>query len=161
MAVSRMKIEKITTIEQDCYFSGLTLLSIEEYNENKDHIKPINNWWWLRSSYEGDSIVSSVDYVGDISYGTVYDSNCSVRPALILESANLHVGDRFKFYEHNWTVISERYALCDEEFCRMAFREYWGANNANIYDASDIKTYLDDEWDKMKGGEQDDRTKTN
>lgn len=154
-----MKIEKITTVEQDCDFCGLTLLSKEEYVKRKDRIKPIESWWWLSSPGYGSSRASSVADDGSLDYFNRVDMGHGyVRPALIIlnpKSQNLKIGDKFKFYEHNWTMISERYALCDEEFCRMAFREYWAAKNANIYEASDIKRYLDDEWDKMKGGEQD------
>lgn len=145
-----MKIEKVTTIEQDCNFSGLTLLSKEEYIENEDHIELIDDWWWLRSPGNYSECASSIYYGDNLCDNIVCNIDGSVRPALILDSANLHVGDKFKFYEHNWTIISEQYALCDEPFCHMAFREYWPAKNANIYEASDVKTYLDNEWERMK-----------
>lgn len=149
----KIKIKKIITVEQDCYFSGLTLLSKEEYFKNKDHIKLINDWWWLRSPENHGYGVHRVNSDGSIDYFGICSTFGSVRPALVLDSANLYVGDKFKLYEHNWTMISERYALCDEPFCSMAFRRYWPAKNANIYDASDIKIYLDNEWNRMKDGE--------
>lgn len=154
-----MKIKKLITFkktitfEQYCCFSELTLLSKEEYFKNKDNIELIDDWWWLRSPSKYNEYVSIVFRRGDLNLAHVDLANCSVRQALILESANLCIGDKFKFYGHNWTMISKRHALCDEPFCHMAFREYWAAKNSNIYEASDIKIYLDNEWEKMKNGE--------
>lgn len=148
-----MKIVKITTVEQDCDFSGLTLLSKEEYVKRKDRIKPIESWWWL-SSPGGISFRAASAYGGgnvNISGGTVNYSNNAVRPALRIRNLkSLIVGDEFVFNDKRWTVISEKYALCDEEFCRMAFRKDWRANDANDYEQSDIKRYLDAEWKRIK-----------
>lgn len=73
-----------------------------------------------------------------------------MRPALILDATNLDIGDKFKFYNHVWTVISNTYALCDDEFCKMTFRKDLTAKDANVYEKSDIKKYLDNEFEKMK-----------
>lgn len=146
----KIKREVITYMNDDVEFDGLTLLSKEEYNKYQDGIKPVNFWWWLRSP-GGDSYCASFVY-GDGSLDRSYVSYASgsVRPALILKSNNLLIGDRFNFYNYNWTVISDQYALCDEAFCEMEFREKWNAENANDYKYSDVKKYLDEQWRKMK-----------
>lgn len=146
-----MKIKKLIEMECDAKFVGLTLLSEKEYTENREFIKLLNNLWWLRSPcYYSRSHASCVCGHGGLGYNDIDDTNSSVRPALILNSeSSFIVGDKFKYYDHNWTVISAKYALCDEEFCRMTFRKCWTADDANDYEVSDIKRYLDSEWDKM------------
>lgn len=153
-----MKIEKYITTPIEAQFDGLTLLSKEEYNENKERINLINNcwWWWLRSPGKYTHDASGVSGDGSIGDRNVNNAYGSIRPALILnpESSNLKIGDKFKFYNHNWTVISTQYALCDEAFYETQFRKNWAAEDANIYEVSDIKKYIDVEWEKMKRGER-------
>ena len=152
-----MKIDKIitSTVEQEVQFEGLTLLSKEEYIKYAESIPPVNFWWWLRSPgyYRHNAI--SVDYNGSIDdYEGVSNTDGSVRPTLIVKSSVIQIGDKFNFYGHTWTVISTHHALCNEEFCCMAFRKDGKAEGDNIYEASDIKKYLDAEWEKMKDGER-------
>lgn len=155
--MNRMKIHEIITsiIEKEVQFNGLTLLSKEEYFKLKENIPDTNFWWWLRSPGFYDNFAAVVDYNNKLGSSYV-DSNYvdytggSVRPALILNlDSSLKVGDKFRFYNHNWTVISEQYALCDEAFCKMWFRNDWMAEDGNVYELSDIKKYIDDEWTKM------------
>ena len=133
---------------------GITLLSVEEaknlltqeQRKCKYNNKPC--WWWLRSpgSYQYDA--AAVSSVGSVNYfgRTVdYDDVC-VRPALILsnlKSSNLKSGDKFKFGGYTFTVISEEYALCDEAIAEMAFRKDRKAKDANVYEKSDVKKFLD------------------
>lgn len=149
-----MKIEKevINYLVEEAEFDGLTLLSEEEYEQYKDNIELIESFWWLRSHGISCNYTALVDRDGDIdTYGCCVDYPCnSIRPALIIKSHNLSIGDKFKLYNHNWTVISDQYALCDKTFCRMAFREDRCAINANYYPASDIKKYLDEQFEEMK-----------
>lgn len=151
-----MQIDKVIYKKQKENFEGLTLLSSDEYNKYEDDIPMINKYWWLRSPGYSSDYAPYVRSVGSLYYSSVDSTDGSVRPALILNpESSLIVGDKFKYYDHNWTVISAKYALCDEEFCCMAFREHWAANDANDYEASDIKLYLDGVWEKMKSDEQD------
>ena len=150
-----MKIDKIvtSTIEQEAQFIGMTLLSKEEYKLYAENIPAVNFWWWLRSPGNLSNRASIVGIVGCLDdYGNVYDTIGSVRPALFLNPlfSSLEVGDKFKFYNHNWTMIANEYALCDEAFCKMKFRKNRQEENANIYNTSGIKEYLDSEWAKMK-----------
>lgn len=141
-----MKINKIIRryAKVDVEILGITLLSKEEYSDSKKNIKPIENWWWLRSPSFYSSIMYNVGYFGDIDYNNVANPYGSVRPALIYKSNDLSIGERIYLSGKDWTVVSDKYILCDEEFCRMIFRKKWNANNANVYDASDVKKYLDD-----------------
>ena len=133
---------------------GITLLSTDEAENllTKEQRKcKYNNkecWWWLRSPGDYQYDAATVYNFGSVNYfgRTVsYDDVC-VRPALILstlKSSNLKSGDKFKFGGYTFTVISEKYALCDEAIARTAFREDWDAEDANVYEKSDVKKKLD------------------
>lgn len=153
-----MKIEKsiISRIEQEAQFFGLTLLSVEEYKQYVENIPTVNFWWWLRSPGYYGGYASRVDYDGSLNSNFVDFASGSVRPTLIINPklSCFQIGDKFKFFNHSWTVISDNYALCDEAFCKMQFRKNLKAENANIYNESDVKKYLDSEWIKIKYGEQ-------
>ena len=150
-----MKVQKhiVTTEEHDVDITDITLLSIEEYEECKEYIPHVSHWWWLRSP---GYLSSTAAYV--LSDGGVYDcgllvynAESGVRPALRisnLESFNL--GDKFSLAELEWTVISKDLALCDSFIGTMPFRSDWQAEDANIYDKSDIKKWLDS-WARERG----------
>ena len=149
-----MKIEKkIVSYESlDAEFLGLTLLSKEEYIELESNIPIVDFWWWLRSPGSSSSSAFLIGYYGSRLDCSVNSGSIAVRPAIIIqESSHLKVGDNFWFYAHNWTVISDNYALCDEEFCYMPFNRDFSADDVNNYNNSDIKRYLDREFEKMKG----------
>lgn len=140
-----MKIEKIivTTQDLEVNISEVTLLSRDEYVNYKNNISKLDQWWWLRSP--GDYYYSAALAYTD---GTICD--CSVindiggiRPALKFSNPNLQIGDRFFAANYNWTVIGEGIALCDECVGQIAFRADWRANDANDYEASDVKKWLD------------------
>lgn len=123
---------------------GITLLSKEEYLELQSNIKQLNDWWWLSSPGYHSLYAPIVDIDGSLSDCAVLYSSGSVRPVLIHESKNLSIGDTIYLAGKNWTVISDKYILCDERLCLMSFRKDWKVENANEYQSSDIKKYLDD-----------------
>ena len=144
---------------KDC-IKGITLLSVEEAGNllTKEQRKCTYNGerccWWLRtpgySQYSAAYVSSdgSVYFSGNL---VDYDRGC-VRPALILsnlKSSNLKsieelgVGEHFEFGGYTFTVISNKYALCDEAIAEMAFREDYEAKDANVYEKSDVKKFLD------------------
>jgi len=104
-------------------------------------------WWWLRSPGSYSDRAACVDrgglvyYIGD---RVNYVNDC-VRPALILNlsSSNLQIGDIFEFGEYKFKVISSGYALCEEAIDRCAFRKDWKSKDANVYEKSDIKKFVD------------------
>ena len=143
---------------KDC-IKGITLLSAEEAENllTKEQRKcKYNNkscCWWLRSPGYRQSVAVYVYYDGSVD-DVGYDVDCDdcVRPALILsnlKSSNLKsikelgVGDQFNFGGKIFTIISDKYALCDEAISKMAFRKDWEAEDANVYEKSDVKKFLD------------------
>ena len=137
----------ITFLEPvDLDIAEVTLLSTEEYTANKNVIPLINKWWWLRSP--GDDQHYAVFVYSDgrhIAY-FVDNSNCCVRPALRIQnlrSCNLLIGNKFKLAGCTWTVLKDDLALCDKEIGRTCFREDIDAEDANVYEKSDIKKYLE------------------
>ncbi len=152
-----MKAEKliVSTVETNIEITEVTLLSIEEYEACKDRVPIINDWWWLRSpGLAGDDAAGvyadgSIDYDGN---GVNFDGY-GIRPALRirnLESPNLQIMDKFNLAGFRWTVISVDIALCDSFIEYMAFRKDMSAADANVYEASDIKKWLD-RWVKENG----------
>lgn len=141
-----MNVKKILDVNLNIV--GATLLSIEEAEKLPLELRKYNLWWWLRSpghsSYEAAIVYldGSVDHYGyfvDISMG-------AVRPALQiknLKSSNLQIGDVFKFGENEFKIISENIAFCLTEIGNHCFRKDREAENANDYDRSDIKKYVD------------------
>lgn len=122
---------------------GITLLSKEEYLEFKKNIKPFNDWWWLRSSGHVSNCASNVGSDGFINSFRVDDAYVSIRPVLIYKSDNLLIGDTVTLVGKSWTVVSDKYILCNEKLCRMQFRRDYISDNANSYELSDIKKFLD------------------
>ena len=131
------------------HIQEITLLSIEEYEEAEEHIPTIRGWWWLRSpgfasnSAAGVSTDGSVDADGDY----VFRTRVVVRPALRvsnLQSLDLQIGDKiFDLAGHTWTVIADDLMLCDDGIGQHCFRDDWEAEDSNVYEASDVKKYLD------------------
>ena len=140
-----MKVDKYVTKEIEVDVQEITLLSMEEYEAARAHIQPISNWWWLRSGYNRTAVRIVHEYGAGVIGIYHYANGVSVRPALRINSIseNLQVGDMFSFGGYDWMVIAKTLALCNTEFCRMAFRKNRGAENANVYESSDIKPYLD------------------
>ena len=98
---------------------GATLLSLEEAKQlDKEILKASGNWWWLRSPSICDKYYNQAacvfggnGYVYD--YGLV-EISFGVRPALCisnLSSSNLQIGDKFEFGDHNFIIISDKYAF--------------------------------------------------
>lgn len=137
-----------TKIKTSIEIVGLTLLSADEYERYKKFIPRINNWWWLRSPGYYGYRASYVNTNGDLDNCIVDDTHEAVRPALILKHT-LNIGDKLSFAEHQWTIISEKYAICDDTFTDMAFREDYSVTHADSYLESDIKKYLDQQFEQI------------
>lgn len=159
-----MKVDKYIIKACDLDIKGITLLSKEEYEENREKIRRMKYdrcCWWLRS--RGCS-KEFVDYVNEF-YGSVHDDafvyrgrygvddwHFVVRPALILKNLNssdFKIGNRFRLFDFNWTIISNGYALCDTAIGAVPFRRDVEAKDANVYEASDMKKFLEEWWDKQ------------
>ena len=133
--------------EVDIQIEELTLLSLEEYCLAKNVIPRIHEWYWLRSPSADCSKYAGVA----VSFGRgMYYNNVGlirgVRPVLRiknLEFVNLEVGDKFRLSDQLWTVISDNLALCDRPVGSCWFRKNDNAVDANIYERSDIKKWLE------------------
>ena len=135
--------------------TGATLLSVEEAEQlNGDMLKASDNWWLgsrgryaltAACVYGDDGFVGISGYNVKLSFG--------VRPALKitnLESTNLGIGDTITFGDHGFTIISDRYALCNDIIGKCAFRKDWRAEGANVYEESGVKKYVDDWFTRIK-----------
>lgn len=126
-----------------------TLLSREEVETLlvKDE-KIYKKWWWLRTPGDNNDDVCYVDKTGYIfPNGYVCDNYGSgVRPALRIDNFNsdVTVGDIFMFGGKEFKVISPTLAwIHNDDIGTCAFREKWDAPDANAYETSDIKKFVD------------------
>lgn len=134
--------------------TGATLLSTEEARQLDEKILKAPDVWWLRSHGDDDVSAACVNACGYV-YDSGYDvRQCfGVRPALKLsnlEGSGLQIGGRFTFGDYNFTIISEKRALCNKIVWRSIFREDGGAKDANDYEASDVKKFVDDWFTRIK-----------
>lgn len=151
------KISEYIGLEQpsEVEVEKITLLSAEEYEKKFGYIRPSGlYWWWLRSPGGHSDYAAIVYFSGGVSSGGCYVHSIggAVRPALIInpESTNLQVGDRIFYKQHRWTAIDKNMLLCDEPVTYMPFRKDWKAPDANDYEHSDVKKWLED-WAKTNG----------
>ena len=126
---------------------AVTLLSKAEYMSSKDAVQQMDNeWWWLITPTEAGGGVETVSYlVGDVVGRYVWADTGWVRPIIRYRNASetLPVGSKFSLAGHDWTVIANGIALCDDALVQMAFRADSDAPDATDYGASDVKGWLD------------------
>lgn len=127
---------------------GITLLSIEEYKVAEPNIPLVDDWWWLRSP--GDNSWSAACVApggGVVGFGcSVGNVLVGVRPALRFnpKSAKLPIGAKVRVESFTWTHVTDGILLCDSIITRrMPFRKECKAEDANVYETSDVKKYLD------------------
>ena len=141
--------------------TGITLLSVDEYMAAREIIGPIKKRWWLRSPgvlkfKEGEfcEMVSDVAFVDD-EIGVVDEGgenvseSFGVRPALIISnmgSSDLRIGDKIEIAGCRWTIIPNDMALCDRFIAKGPFRVDDGADDASVYEVSDVKKYIENWW---------------
>lgn len=141
-----MKIKKICTVEtpMDIAINEARLLTKEEVEALPERFKLYDNWWWTSTANVANP-VSAWFVSGPYGYliRNIVDSEGSVRPTLIFESKDLEVGDKFLIGEKEFEVIKESLAFCTSDIGECAFREDFEAEDANDYEKSDIKKYID------------------
>jgi len=150
-----MIIERIVkaTKEEDLEITGVTLLSKEEYWNYREWIPVAHACWWLRSPGSSQYYAANVDADGSLNDIHVTIDDASVRPVLTirnLKSAYLHIGDEFILAGYTWTVIGEGLAIMNDTLENVVFRSDWDAPDANDYEASDVKKWLNN-WAKENG----------
>ena len=125
----------------------ITLLSKEEFESCKEFIKPFEGWWWLRSPGRRCNalcVASQNNFYG--ASGLIVDKTfVSVRPALRIDpdSSGITPGKEIQLAGQTWTAVSGSLMLCDQEITKMGFRDDWQAPDANCYDTSDVRKYLE------------------
>lgn len=143
-----MKVKKIITVTKSVDFDivSATLLTVQEAKQLPQEIlTAAHDSWWLRSPGDEDRYAACV--FGEDAHiyddGEYVDMRLGVRPVIIFKSSELGVGDKFKAFDYEWTVISSNMALCNNVIGRSPFCKAWKASDANDYEKSDIKEYVD------------------
>lgn len=127
---------------------GVTLLSAEEAETllTREERK-YNYCWWLRSPGYYSNFTCYVYNSGDVhSSGRSVDFYSGVRPALNIDisSSNIKTGDVFNYGGKEFKVISDSLAwMHNSDIGCYAFRKEWQVKNANEYEASDVKKFID------------------
>jgi hypothetical protein len=147
-----MKIYKEVAKHDDAVLevSEITLLSVEEYNAAKEYIPEAKYCWWLRTAGNTPIDAALVLAFGRLrEAGYIVSSEKAVRPALRVsnfEALNLVPGNKvIDFAGCNWTVIAKDMMLCDSSIGDHCFRlrKDLHKSDANVYEASDVKKYLE------------------
>lgn len=151
-------VKRIITIAKEFDFNILeaTLLTLEETDKIlPKRLLPYNNWWWLKTPSCYSCHVVCVSSSGFTVYpGNIVDfANNVVRPVLVisnLESSGLKIGDTFEFGGQKFEIISDDKAFCLGDIGTCVFRKDNEAPDANVYEKSDIKKYIDEwfDWNK-------------
>ncbi len=127
---------------------GAILFSI---NEAKTRLiekeRAYKDWWWLRTPEYSQMSATYVNEDGSVRYGGVdvdINSGC-VRPALRinLKNSDLKTGDAFVFGDKFFKIVSKDLAFCLEDIGYCCFRDDWNAPDANDYEVSDVKKFVD------------------
>ena len=151
-----MQAVKRTITEQaiDLNIKEVTLLTKEQYEQYKEKIPPIEDWYWLKTPGEYMLDVAFVYKDGNVYFFDVNHSSGGLRPVFELTEAteNLAAEDIVKFAGYDWTMLTDKIGICNEIIDQIAFNEDWLKENANSYEDSDIKSRLD-KWAKDNIGE--------
>lgn len=153
MGVSAKVVLKIE-VDVILDITEIRLLTADEYKNYKEYIKNLGHWWWLQSPGSAKNRVLSVCGGGGLlyEYGSYVDRESGwVRPVLRISNLTHFIrGDNLVIANRDWTVISRDLVLSDEPIGEYAFREDWKAEDANDYNASDVKKYLEN-WANENG----------
>lgn len=153
-----MKIKRLVTIEipDELEIVGATLPTLEDSNYFSDNLCIYNTEWWLNTPL--DHISGCVFIICTDGDATYEETNCdyiTVRPALQiknLELSNLKIGDCFIFGEKEFEIVLNDLAFCKSDIGKCYFRQDFEADNANVYEFSDVKKFVD-KWFNESVGE--------
>lgn len=152
MRIEAIKREKITT---DLEIVGATLLSVEEAKLLPENLRRDSHDWWLRSPGCYSDFADYVYADGSVycGGGSVRSSSGAVRPALIIrnfKSSNLKIGDVILFDDREFEIISNMLAFCKTDIGYQCFNSNDKREDANIYETSEIKKFVDHWFKKTK-----------
>lgn len=146
-----MTAKQIIYKDMDIDIKGITLLSREEFEKNKEWIPATLNKtkWWLRSKGCCDDYACYVDSNTNLICDDGYiDLAKDVRPVLLFKTtAEINPGDEFiLFARYCWVVLETTLngnfmAISLESIGRPYFNEY---GKSNDYENSEIKKYLEE-----------------
>ena len=126
----------------------ITLLTLAEYEAYKEYIpRSFDGAWWLRTpakkpKYAKKPHMCLVDYKALVDTRPIAES-CGVRPAMVFEADQIEVGDNFELLDRGWTVIADGLAICDQVVYHSEFQGVWNEADADCYETSRVKNYLD------------------
>jgi len=146
-----MLVQKYTAEDVDLDIVGTTLLSAEEAEKLPSELRRYARWWWLRSPGKFFNSAASVHSDGFISlYGNTVNVSNAIRPVLQIniKSSNLQIGDVFEFGGKEFRVVSDNLAFCLSDIGTYPFRKNWKTTDANDYEKSDVKKFVDDWFNK-------------
>ena len=134
------------TLENGITVTGATLLTVVEAERVPESTLGIDRPWWLRSPGYYTNCAANVynDYI-DGDGCNVGCETYGVRPVLnvSLDASGLSVGDKFTFGDKEFDVISKNKALCTDIIGNCAFRKDKNLDDANNYELSDVKMFVD------------------
>lgn len=144
-----MIVKKTFTKGKQLDIKGATLLSSDEAASLLTAAER-RYWltWWLRTPGSSSYYACNVSCVGGVAdYGYTVSYISGVRPALIInriKSSGWKVGDIFEFDGKEFKILSPTLAwMYKDDIGRCAFRKSFKADDANDYEASDIKKFVD------------------
>lgn len=124
----------------------ITLLTVEEYEQYKDCIPLVNQWWWLRSPGYGSNYAAYVLISWLVrSIGlSIFDTRNAVRPVLITpDISHLSIGESFIALGNRWVVIDDDGIAISQDV--ITHRLY--DRVSNLWETSELKRWLED-WAK-------------
>ena len=126
----------------------ITLLTLAKYKAYKERVpRSFDGAWWLRTpakkpKYAKKPHMCVVDYKALVDTRPI-DESCGVRPAMVFEADRIAVGDSFELFDWGWTVIADGLAICNQVVYNCAFQGVWNEVDADCYETSLVKWYLD------------------
>ena len=105
--------------------------------------------FWLKSFDVNPSVVNVVKESGSVGICNVCFSTGMIRPVIKVDN-QLSIGDEYNIKGTMFVAISKDMLLCKNKIGYGCFRKNFEAEDANVYEKSDVKNYIDD-WAKEKG----------
>lgn len=131
------------------YPAEVTLLTAAEYKDYEHNIPPVRDWFWLKSSSVDAFVVDVVDRNRFVGCCFVDSPDGMIRPVIKLENT-VSIGEEYDVKGTMFVAISKDMLLCKDKIGYCCFRKNFEAEDANVYEKSDVKNYIDD-WAKEKG----------
>lgn len=151
-----MEANRIFTAKEkiDLDIEEITLLSKEEASVLPAKQRNLGLFWWLRSA----SIINNTEYADCVDdEGVLWMRHVGitngVAPALRISNLHqfgLNIGDSIEVGGESWVIISSELAWCDHLIGETAFQTDYLAPDANGYERSNAKKWLD-QWALERG----------